>query len=422
MPAIQHYFNRRLLVLLFLGFASGLPISLAGSTLDAWFTMSGRTYTEIGLLALIGLPYTLKFLWAPLLDRFGHFSFGLRRTWMITTQLGIVGFLFAMSFGDPASAPWYLAIMALCITVFSATQDIAVDAFRAEILPAQERGLGIAVFVAAYRAALLVASGVALIMADSLGWATVYRMMAGLMCIGVFTTLFITEPPHPTRKDHSVSALFLAPVKNIFTREMGWWIVALVVLYKFGDAFIAKMTTPFLLRELQFTLTEVGTVNKVGGLIATIIGLFVGGTLMTRLSLYRSLLLFGFAQAFSNLMFLWLSFVGHQMYAMIATLMVENFCAGLGTAAFLSLLMSLCDTRFTAFHFAFFSAIAALPRELLGPESGYMVEHMGWTTYFTVTFLTSFPGLFCLWKVRERLNKPRAFEEPTVMDALGETS
>ncbi len=413
------YLNKRFFLLLLLGFSSGLPIGLAGSTLEAWFTMAGRSYKEIGLLSLIGLPYTLKFLWAPFLDRFGHIAFGLRRTWMLGTQLCMVGFLLAMSFGNPISEPLYLAILALCITIFSATQDIAVDAFRAEILPADERGLGVAIFVAAYRVALLTASGVALILADQIGWVNVYRIMASLMLIGVVATLWATEPQHPARKDHSIRALFWEPVKHLVTRDMGLWIIALIVLYKFGDAFIAKMTTPFLLRELQFTLTEVGTVNKVGGLIATIIGLFVGGALMTRLSLYRALLLFGFAQAFSNLMFLWLAYVGHQMYAMIITLMIESFCGGLGTAAFLSLLMSLCDARFTAFHFALLTALSALPRELLGPVSGYIVENNGWITYFTITFFTSFPGLFCLWKLRKRINQPRAFEEPTLVDAFG---
>ncbi|MFI4956336.1 MAG: AmpG family muropeptide MFS transporter [Gammaproteobacteria bacterium] len=418
MSKFSKYLDRQLLVMLFLGFASGLPLALSASTLEAWFTMSGRSYVQIGLLSLVGLPYTLKFLWAPFLDRFGYTSFGLRRTWMLITQIGLVCFLLAMSLGDPAFNPLYLAALALCVTIFSATQDVAIDAYRAEVLSPQERGLGVAMFVTAYRAALLIASGIALILADHVGWAMVYRMMAGLMMVGVFTTLFITEPPHPEVRLKGVQSLFLDPIKNILTRDKAIWIIALVVLYKFGDAFIAKMTTPFLLRELQFTLTEVGTVNKVGGLAATVVGLFVGGILMTRLSLYRALLLFGFAQAFSNLMFLWLAYMGHQMYAMVITLMVEQFCGGLGMAAYLSLLMSLCDSRFTAFQFAFFSALSSLPRELLGPVSGYLVQHVGWISYFTLTFITSFPGLFCLWMLRNRINKPREYGEPTLVDTL----
>lgn len=365
---LKRYFNRRLLIMVTLGFASGLPLSLAGSTLDAWFTVAGRSYVQIGLLGLLGLPYTLKFIWAPFMDRFGrHLSFGLRRSWMLATQVGLVCFLVAMSFGNPMSAPLYLAGLALCITIFSATQDVAIDAYRAEILQPEERGLGVAAFVAAYRVALLIASGIAMIMADTWGWAMMYRVMAALMCIGIVTTLCVTEPPHPERHDHSFSALFWIPVKNILNRDMAWWILALVLLYKFGDAFIAKMTTPFLLRELQFTLTQVGTVNKMGGLIATIVGMFIGGALMTRLSLYRALLLFGLAQAFSNLMFLWLAYMGPQLWAMVVTLMVENFCGGLGMAAFLALLMGLCDSRYTAFQFALFSAFASLPREYLAP-------------------------------------------------------
>lgn len=420
--SLSHYVNRRFIAMLLLGFASGLPLSLPASTLEAWFTQAGRSYVEIGFLALVGLPYALKFLWAPFLDRFGHTSFGLRRTWMIATQMGLVGVLVLMSFGDPATHPAYLAMLALCITLLSSTQDIAIDAFRAETLQPKERGLGVAAFVAAYRMALLLASGVALILADHLGWAMVYRLMAALMCIGVATTVWIDEPPHPPRNDEGIEKLFWEPIKSIFSRDKVVWIVALVVLYKFGDAFIAKMTTPFLLRELGFTLTEVGTVNKVFGLVAMIIGLFVGGIVMTRLTLFRALLVFGFAQAFSNLMFLWLAHMGHQMYAMMITLMVEQFCGGLGTAAYMSLLMSLCDSRFTAFQFAFFSALSSLPRELLGPVSGYMVQHAGWIPYFTVTFIASFPGLFCLWKLRALIGKPRPYADPTVVDALEASS
>lgn len=408
----------RLFILLCFGFVSGLPLSLPGSTLEAWFTQAGRTYVEIGLLSLVGLPYALKFLWAPLMDRFGHTSFGLRKTWILVMQLGIVCVLVAMSFGDPATRPSVLAMLALCLTLMSATQDVAIDAYRAEILPPSERGLGVAVFVAAYRMALLVASGLALIMADFLGWAMVYRIMAGLMFIGVITTCVIKEPPHPPREDRTVVDLYWNPLKNVLDRKGVFWILSLVVLYKFGDAFIAKMTTPFLLRELGFSLTEVGTVNKVFGLISMLIGLFLGGLLMTRLTLFRALMLFGLAQAFSNLMFLWLAHMGHQMYAMVITLMVEQFCGGLGMAAYLSLLMSLCDTRFTAFQFALFSALSSLPRELLGPVSGYLVQHAGWIPYFTITFVASFPGLFCLWKMKDEIGKPRAYAEPTVVDAL----
>lgn len=410
---MHRYWDRRLFILLCFGFSSGLPLALIGGTLDAWFTQAGRTYTEIGLLALVGLPYTFKFLWAPLLDRFGSARLGLRRTWMLGTQIGLIGLLFAMSLGNPAFDPMYLALLAVCMALFSATQDIAIDAYRAEILQPEERGLGVAFFVAAYRVALIIASGVAMILADQIGWNIVYRIMALLMLVGLVTTLLISEPPHPDRKDENVFELAFDAIKNLISRGNFFWILALLVFYKFGDAFIAKMTTPFLLRELGFTLTEIGTVNKIGGMIATLIGLFVGGALMTRLTLFRALLLFGFAQAFSNLMYLWLAHMGHNLIAMAATLMIENFCSGLGTAAFLSLLMSLCDNRFTAFHFALFSALSALPREILGPISGYMVEHLGWVNYFTVTFIASFPGLIILWCLRKQIETRRSHEEPT---------
>lgn len=410
---MHRYWDRRLFILLCLGFSSGLPLTLIGGTLDAWFTQAGRTYVEIGLLTLVGLPYTLKFLWAPLLDKFGDNRLGLRRNWMMITQLGLVCLLFAMSFGNPSLDPLYLAVLAVCIAIFSATQDIAIDAYRAEILQPEERGLGVAVFVAAYRVAMIVASGVALILADQIGWVTVYRFMAALMFVGVITTSLISEPPHPVHHKEDVLKLTVDACKNLLERKGIFLVIGLVVFYKFGDAFIAKMTTPFLLRELGFTLTEIGTVNKIGGVIATVVGLFVGGIIMTRLTLFRALLLFGFAQAISNLMYLWLAYMGHDLHAMIATLMIENFCGGMGTSAFLALLMSLCDNRFTAFHFALFSALSALPREILGPVSGYTVEHLGWISYFTITFIASFPGLIILWFLRKEITQHRPHEEPT---------
>jgi PAT family beta-lactamase induction signal transducer AmpG len=397
--------ERRLIVMLLLGFSSGLPLVLTGSTLEAWFAHSGASYTTIGWVTLIGQPYIYKFLWAPLVDRYVWPFLGHRRGWMLVTQLTLLCAIAAMAFFNPINSAVTLCLMAVFAAFVSATQDIAIDAYRAEILKPEERGLGAAVFVGAYRLALVVAGGVALLMADSMGWRDTYIIMAGLMGVGIIATLIAREPQHQKGEPHSLVEAFIQPLKEFLTRPMALWLLALIIFYKFGDAFIAKMFSAFLIKGLGFTLTDVGSVVKIGGMIASIIGAVTAGFFMMRMRLFTALMVFGILQAVSNLMFLVLALVGKDYTMMAITIVVENFCGGLGTAAFLALLMSLCNPRFTATQFTALAALTAVGRESLGPLAGYIVEHYGFIPFFLTTFIASFPGLIILYRVRDEINR-----------------
>jgi PAT family beta-lactamase induction signal transducer AmpG len=228
--------------------------------------------------------------------------------------------------------------------------------------------------------------------------------MSTLMGVGILTTLVAQEPKHPKSHPTTLIEAVVKPLVEFLSRPSAIYLLLVIVFYKFGDAFIAKMFTAFFLRGLSFSLTEVGSVLKMVGLATTIIGAITAGILMARLSLYRALIIFGFCQAFSNLMFVWLSYMGHHFPAMVATVIIENFCSGLGNAAFVALLISLCDVRYTAFQYALFTAISAVPREFLGPVAGHLVDHVGWSTFFMITFLTSLPGLYCVWKAKAHLD------------------
>ncbi len=397
--------ERRILVMILLGFSSGLPLALTGSTLEAWFAHSGASYKTIGWVTLVGQPYIYKFLWAPLVDRYVWPFLGHRRGWMIVTQLVLLTTIALMAFFDPLTSGLALAMVALIAAFVSATQDISVDAYRAEILKPEERGLGAAVFVGAYRMALIVSGGVAMLLADQIGWRDTYIFMAGLMAVGVVATLISQEPLHKRGEPHSLKEAFLQPLVEFFKRPMALWLLALIVFYKFGDAFIAKMFSALLIRELGFSLTDVGSVLKVGGMLASIAGAITAGFFMVRMRLFTALMVFGILQAVSNLMFLLLSLVGKHYGMMTATVVIEQFCGGLGTAAFLALLMSLCDPRFTATQFTLLAALSAIGRESLGPLAGYLVEHFGWTVFFVTTFIASFPGLIILYAVRKQVDK-----------------
>lgn len=393
--------NMRMLYIFLLGFSSGLPLSLVGSTLEAWFATSGRTFTEIGIVSMVGIPYTFKFLWAPLLDRYSLPFLGPRRGWMITIQCALLAAIACMGRFDPLHTPWLLAVMALMVSFLSASQDIVVDAYKVEILEHDERGFGASLAVAAYRIAMLISSGGAMILADRIGWSDTYLIMALLMGVGILTTVFTKEPKHPRSHPSSLIDAVVTPLREILCRPASIYLLLIIVFYKFGDAFIAKMFTAFLLRGLHFSLTEVGSVLKMVGLATTIVGAITAGVLMARLSLYKALLIFGALQAVTNLMFVGLAYMGHHFPSMVVTIIVENFCSGLGNAAFVALLISLCDVRYTAFQYALFTAISALPREFLGPLAGHLVDSLGFISFFVITFFSSLPGLFFVWKARK---------------------
>ena len=403
-PYLEVFRNRRIAVVLLLGFASGLPLALTAGTLQAWMATVGVDIRTIGILSLAGLPYTLKFLWAPLMDRFTIPLLGRRRGWLVVTQLGLLATIAWMGTLAPERAPWLLAGLALVVAFLSASQDIVFDAYRTDVLGAQERGAGAAVSVLGYRIGMLVSGGLALILADEwLGWRGTYWLMAALMLVGVAATWSAQEPSAPPRAPHSLEQAVREPLAEYFGRDGAWILLALIVLYKLGDAFAGSLSTAFLIRGPGFSLTEVGVVNKWLGVVATIAGALAGGALMARLRLYRSLVLFGVLQAVTNLGYMLLALAGKSYVLMIAAVAAENLCGGMGTAAFVALLMAMCERRHSATQYALLSALAALGRVYVGPAAGAMAQSLGWPEFFFATFLIALPGVAMLVWQRRRI-------------------
>jgi PAT family beta-lactamase induction signal transducer AmpG len=399
--------NRRMAAVLLLGFASGLPLALTAGTLQAWLAVEGVDIKTIGLFTLVGQPYTYKFLWAPLMDRYTVPILGRRRGWLLITQIALLAAIGYMGTLSPTASPLLLGGVALAVAFLSASQDIVFDAYRTDVLREPERGAGAAISVLGYRIAMLVSGGGALIVADQfLGWNAMYFLMAALMMVGVVATWFAPEPDVPARTPRSLRDAVVEPLREFFSRPEAWALLVLIVLYKLGDAFAGSLTTAFLIRGAGFSATDVGAINKVLGLIATIVGALAGGAWMAYLGLYRALLWFGILQAVTNLGFMVLALAGKSYPLLVVVVAAENLCGGMGTAAFVALLMSLCDRRFSATQYALLSALAAVGRVYVGPASGYLVEAVGWPAFFFLTFVIALPGLVLLWHLRAHLAEP----------------
>jgi PAT family beta-lactamase induction signal transducer AmpG len=402
--ASKLYTSRRVAPLLALGFASGLPLALTGGTLQAWSTIEQVSLQEIGFLTLVGSAYTLKFLWAPLVDRYAPPWLGRRRGWMVLMQVLLALGMLAMGCLSPGQSLLPLALLAVFVAFCSATQDIAFDAYRSDVLRKDERGAGAALSVLGYRLAMLVSGGLALIMADQwLGWGATYMLMGALMLLMALASFWAPEPEVPTQTPRSLQQAVLEPFREFFGRPEAVTVLVLIVLYKLGDAFAGALSTTFLIRAAGYTASEVGTVNKLLGLAATIVGVLAGGALMARLGLYRSLMLFGLLQAVSNLGFWVISVSPHNVWIMAAGVGIENLCGGMGTAAFVALLMGLCNQQFSATQFALLSALTAVGRTYLaGPLTPQLVQYAGWPTFFLLTVLIALPGLWLLhWRRRD---------------------
>ena len=494
----------RLLVVTLLGFASGLPLALTGQALQAWLTSGGVDIATIGFLSLVGLPYTFKFLWAPLMDRFELPWLGRRRGWLVLTQLALAGALWTLAATEPTAQIRVFALVAVAVAFLSASQDVVIDAYRTDLLHKPERGLGASLNVMGYRLAMIVSGGLALIWTDPAQqggwtWPEVYRFMAGLMAGAALLSASILPrvpmPPGRTsvaRNDlvgfaavlaavavgYLLSDRFAGPLAQTllgswlagsglevrlqqrwvdlvalllgigFTLPLAAWaarrarfetllgglanyfgqpgaaaFLALIVLYKLGDAFAGSLMTPFLLTSMAYSPAEVGVVNKVIGLWLTIGGALLGGALMLKLGLWRSLLLFGVLQAASNLGFWWLAVNGSGVLpgltlpafdwgfvkldaatpvdgGLLMVIAFENLSGGMGTAAFVAFLMSLCNQRFTATQFALLSAFASVGRVWVGPLAGVLAESIGWPTFFVVSTVLALPALAMLWLLR----------------------
>ena len=386
-----------------LGFSSGLPLALTAGTLQAWLTVDGVDLRTIGIFSLVGLPYTLKFFWSPVMDRYAPPWLGRRRGWILLCQLALIAGLGTMAWAGVAEAPALIAALALTVAFLSASQDIAFDAYRTDVLRPEDRGVGAAVSVTGYRIAMLVSGAGALILSEYLGWQGTYVLMAGLLLIGMAAIWFSPEPTQHVPIPRTLGEAVQGPLQEFFARSPAYLLLGLIVLYKLGDAFAGSLSTAFLIRGVGFSPSEVGIVNKGMGLAATILGALAGGALMTRLGLFRALLVFGILQAVSNLGFMLLAGLGKNYVVMVLVIAVENLAGGMGTAAFVALLMSLCDHRYSATQYALLSAVAALGRVVVGPPSGYLVELVGWGSFFLLTFLAALPGLGFVFVLRDSI-------------------
>lgn len=395
---VKVFQSRKMSALIFLGFASGLPLYLTSQTLQAWMTQENVDLAAIGLFSLVGIPYSLKFLWAPILDRFVPPFLGRRRGWLLIAQIGLLLAIAGMALQNPKTALVLLAINALFIAFFSATQDIAADAYRTDVLEVPEMGAGVAVFVLGYRLALLTTGALALILADRFSWPQVYGLLALLMLVGMIASIFSPEPILHNPPPKSLRSAIIDPFVDFFQRKQlfpGLMILVFIVLYKLGDAIANNMSTPFLL-QTGFTQTDIGTIKGGMGLIATIIGTLAGGVFLSKMGINRSLWIFGGFQAISNLSYLVLANAGKNYPLMILTINIENFCAGLGTAAFLAFFMSLCNKQFSATQYALLSSLYAFSQNILIAPAGLIAKQTGWPLFFFLSFLISFPGLALL--------------------------
>ncbi len=386
-----------MIVALIMGFACGLPLLLTITVLQAWMTQEGVDLTVIGVMNLVGIPYILKFLWAPFFDRFTISYFGRRRGWLLMAQIGLICAITGLSMADPGKSPWMLAFAAFLVTFFSASQDIVVDAYRREDLADEELGLGSSLYVNGYRVGMLLASGGGLIMADIIPFSMVYMIMAACMIPAVITTLLTPEPDVPMGTPQTMREAVVNPLVEYFSRSEAVWILAFIVLYKIGDSMASAISTPFYL-DIGFSNTEIGAVVKIFGFWATIAGSLVGGVLMLRLGINRSLWVFGFFQALSTAFFAVLARIGYNIMALSGVIAFENFSGGMGTAAYVAFMASITNKKFTATQYALLSSLMGVPRVLASSSTGFLAKYMGWEGFFILCTLIAIPGMLLLLK------------------------
>jgi len=398
--------NWRVLSVGLLGFSSGLPLALSGSTLQAWFTTAGMSLRDIGWITLIGQAYVFKFLWAPLLDRLRLPWLGRRRGWVLLMQLLCGLALLSMSFYTPQGAASTMAFLGVLLAFASATQDIAYDAHRTDLLRPEERGWGIGFMQGGYRIAMLVSGALSLILADHVGWGWTYRVMGVLMLVAMAVTVLSPDAPDE-RPARSFAEAVIEPFGDFFQRygklTLAW--LALMVLYKLCDAFALSLSTTFLLRVPQFSLTQIGTISKTFGLVAGLLGAVGGGWLVTRMRLFPALLVLGLCQALVNLGYIWLVHSGPNVGAMAVVVSAEYFFSGLGSTAFVVLVTALCNVRYSATQFALLSALAAVGRVFLGPVAAWLVPQVGWSEFFVITALSALPGLLLVVALRGAIDR-----------------
>lgn len=397
---LEVFGSRKMVALLFLGFSSGLPLYLTSKIpLQAWLTKENVSLSTIGAFSLVGLPYSLKFLWSPLLDRFVPPFLGRRRGWLVITQVAIFLAIAAMAFQKPSEGLTFLAITAAIVAFFSASQDIVVDAYRTDVLAVPERGPGASVFLLGYRVAILVTSSLALFLADRMPWQTVYLLMSLLMFVGVVSSIWAPEPILRYNPPQTLWDAVRLPLVEFFQRNgslQGVLMLVFIVVYKLGDSLLKNVSTPFLLEKgLHFTQTDLAFPTALG-IVAVIVGTLTGGALMTKIGVNRSLWIFAILQAIGNLSYFGLAVVGKSFPLMLTAINIENFCAGLESAAFVAFLMSLCNQGFSATQYALLSSLQGFSRDILTAPAGAWAATTGWPLFFLITALAALPGLLLL--------------------------
>ncbi|MDB3884127.1 AmpG family muropeptide MFS transporter [Porticoccaceae bacterium] len=397
--------NRRMLICIFTGFASGMPLYVLISLVPAWLRTEGVGLKEIGFFALIGLPYIWKFVWSPLLDRYSLSLFtykpGLRRSWMLSTQVLLLVTIGTLGFLDPLTQLWPIAWLCLGIAFLSATQDIVLDAYRRQILPDQELGLGNSIHVNAYRVGGLIPGSLSLVLSDFLPWETVFLITAAFVLVGIALTLSIKEPPCTHQQPATLQAAIMEPFNEFFSRQgvqQALLILAFMLLYKLGDSMATALATPFYL-DMGFSKTEIGIVAKQAALWPMIIGGIAGGILMLKIGINRALWLFGFVQIISILGFAVLARVGGGLWLLGLVIGFEYLGVGLGTAAFVAFIARTTNPAFAATQFALFTALTAVPRTVASAATGIIVEGVGWENFFYMCTLIAIPGMLLLFKV-----------------------
>ena len=425
------YLEKKMLITLSMGFVSGVPLLLTITLLQAWLTDEGISKSTIGLFALVGLPYSLKFIWAPLFDHITLSRFGRRRSWLLVTQALLIVSIILLGMTNPAMNAFNVAILATLVAFSSASQDIVIDAYRRESLSDNEQTIGASAYVLGYRIGALAAGAGGLILADYMTYQMVYALMSLVMIYGVFITIIADEPKQHYKASGFISAIY-NPFIEFFNRHVSVniaddrianlktrtkisrrnilnnpllvpvLILLFILLYKIGDTMAHSLSTNFYL-DIGFTKTEIGTIVKFFGLFATLIGAFAGGLISLKIGLYRSLMIFGLFQAIATLGFSILAFIGSNLYMLMAVISLENLAAGMGYTAYLAFIANMTNKRFTATQFALMTALMSLPRTLFSGSSGFLVEILDWELYFIFCSLIAFPALIILIKLRKSL-------------------
>ncbi len=380
-----------------MGFSGGLPLLLTMGVLQAWMKEGGVDLTWIGMITLVQIPYAWKFLWAPFLDRFIPPFLGRRRGWLLMSQIALMASIAGLGYSDPVKNPWMMVAAAILVAFFSATQDIVIDAYRREDLPDEELGLGSSMYIYGYRLGMLLASGGGMILADHMSFQRVYLIMSLCLLPGVITTLLTPEPGINVDLPRSMKEAMVNPLIDYFKRSGALWILSFILLYKIGDTMASAISTPFYL-EIGFSKTEIGTVVKLFGTAATMIGALLGGLFLLKLGISRGLWVFGVLQALSTACFAILAKIGYNMSMLAAVIAFENLSSGMGTAAFVAFMASITNKKFTATQYALLTSLMGLPRALASSVTGFMAKNIGWEGFFIGCTLIAIPGLLLLLK------------------------